>query len=192
MVGNDIVDLKQATLESNWQRKGFLNKVFTLKEINSIKESEHPSAMVWQLWSMKESAYKINVQQYKYRFFNPKKIECTLLDPIHGVVKIGSDIYLTHSTKNNAFIYTVAVLNTVDDIQSEHFEIDDADYKNQHQICHLKLRQALAERLHVKKESITIKKDSFGTPNLYNNKKHIEISCSLTHHGNYGAYAISC
>ena len=32
MIGNDIVDLALAQKESNWKRKGFLNKIFTEKE----------------------------------------------------------------------------------------------------------------------------------------------------------------
>ena len=32
MIGNDIVDLALAQKESNWKRKGFLDKIFTLQE----------------------------------------------------------------------------------------------------------------------------------------------------------------
>ena len=42
MIGNDIVDLNLAKTESNWQRKGFLEKQFTDSEINEILNSENP------------------------------------------------------------------------------------------------------------------------------------------------------
>ena len=32
MIGNDIIDLALAKKENNWQRKGFLDKLFTPKE----------------------------------------------------------------------------------------------------------------------------------------------------------------
>jgi hypothetical protein len=32
MIGNDVVDLALAQKESNWKRKGFLNKLFTSVE----------------------------------------------------------------------------------------------------------------------------------------------------------------
>ena len=32
MIGNDIVDLDLARKESNWKRKGFLDKIFSLQE----------------------------------------------------------------------------------------------------------------------------------------------------------------
>ena len=39
MIGNDIVDLDLARTQSNWQRKGFLDKIFTKKEKNSQRRS---------------------------------------------------------------------------------------------------------------------------------------------------------
>jgi len=192
MVGNDIIDLKQAALDSNWQRKGFLSKVFTSKEIGYIQKTEHPFHMVWQLWSMKESAYKINMQQYKRRFFSPKKIECTLFDDLQdGVVKIDTDYYVTFSTKNMAFIHTVAVLTNMSKAQSNYFKMSDSSYKNQNQTCHSRLKDAVAQRLNIKKDSINIKKSILGIPKVYENEKPLDMVCSITHHGNYGAYAIS-
>ena len=35
-IGNDIIDLKLAKTQSNWQRKGFLEKQFTQKETTSM------------------------------------------------------------------------------------------------------------------------------------------------------------
>lgn len=190
MVGNDIVDLKQAALENNWQRKGFLNKVFTEKECAFIQNSEHPFLMVWQLWSMKESAYKINTQQYQYRFFNPKRIACILLDNAKGTVKIDNDIYNTISTVSKTFIYTVATLNNTNKIQSNCFKIEKAHYKTQHQTCNNQLQKTISQLCNVKSESISIKKNLLGIPKLYRNDEPLEIKCSITHHGNYGAYAI--
>ena len=190
MVGNDIVDLKQAALESNWQRKGFLNKVFTKNEKAYIQNSKDPFLMVWQLWSMKESAYKINVQQYKYRFFNPKKIECTLLDNVEGIVKINGASYTTFSNINNAFIYSIAALKNSDKIQSKYFKIDNSGYKAQHQSCKTKLKEAVSQWYNLEYESVKIEKSILGIPKLYKNGNALEIACSITHHGNYGAYAI--
>tara|TARA_R110000868_G_scaffold33567_10_gene121665 strand:- start:5185 stop:5760 length:576 start_codon:yes stop_codon:yes gene_type:complete len=190
VVGNDIVDLKQAALESNWQRKGFLNKVFTQKEYAYIQDSENSFLMVWQLWSMKESAYKINTQQYQHRFFNPKRIVCTLMDKAKGTVKIDNDIYNTFSTMDNAFIYTVATLKITNEIKSNCFKIKKAHYKIQHQTCKNQLKKAISQLCNIKSESISIKKNILGIPKLYKNNQPLKIKCSITHHGNYGAYAI--
>jgi phosphopantetheinyl transferase (holo-ACP synthase) len=59
MIGNDIVDLSLAPKESNWKRKGFLDKIFTKNEQLRIIKSDNPENMVWNLWTRKEAAYKI-------------------------------------------------------------------------------------------------------------------------------------
>ena len=58
-IGNDVVDFQYAQQQSNWQRKGFLTKIFTSKEQDLIAESENQEKAVWQLWSQKEAVYKI-------------------------------------------------------------------------------------------------------------------------------------
>lgn len=79
MIGNDLVDLKLAAKQSNWQRKGFLDKLFTPKEQGCILNSSNPFETVWLLWSMKESAYKAYLQTHNERFFAPKKLACNLI-----------------------------------------------------------------------------------------------------------------
>ncbi|WP_332368793.1 hypothetical protein [Spirosoma telluris] len=44
MIGNDIVDLTQAKQESNWQRKGFLHKLFTLMSNSLFRRQAIPNA----------------------------------------------------------------------------------------------------------------------------------------------------
>ncbi len=46
MIGNDIVDLVQARFQSNWKRKGFVQKIFTQKEQELIFSSKNPENMV--------------------------------------------------------------------------------------------------------------------------------------------------
>jgi phosphopantetheinyl transferase len=167
--------------------------VFTAHELEYIEKTKDPSRMVWQLWSMKESAYKINVKQYHEQFFNPKKIKCILFKGLKGgEVKIDNDYYVTFSKRKKDFIYTIATQKGNLRIKSAYFRFSDLNYYNQHQSCHMKLKEATSELLHIKKESIEIKKCSVGIPKLYKNGNLLDLDCSLTHHGNYGAYAISC
>ena len=79
MIGNDIIDLSVAKLESNWQRIGFLEKQFTEKEQQLILTASNPFVLVWKFWSMKEAAYKVYAQENEMRFFAPKKFNCLLI-----------------------------------------------------------------------------------------------------------------
>lgn len=112
MIGNDIVDLRQAMLESNWRRKGYLNKLFSAKEQNWILEAADQTQMVWLLWSMKESAYKIHSRRRNWRAFAPLKLICEDV-VIKGELVSGSVIcenlrFFTQSILSQHFIHTVA------------------------------------------------------------------------------------
>ncbi len=134
MIGNDIIDLAQSRIESNWQRKGFIEKIFTDEEQLLIQNYAEPEIMVWLLWSMKEAAYKIYNRQTKIREFSPKKLSCSL-DSLtsrnaSGKVICDKNIYHTKTTLSLESIHTVAVshfehLNNVIDVENKEIVKDE-------------------------------------------------------------------
>ncbi|WP_316845674.1 4'-phosphopantetheinyl transferase superfamily protein [Pedobacter psychrodurus] len=111
MLGNDIVDLVLAKTQSNWRRKNYLDKIFTAEEQLLISSSEKPDEMVWLLWSMKESAYKIYNRKTGIRSFAPKSLECTILSNTsltYGEVNIEDDTYFTKSDIQAEYLHTIA------------------------------------------------------------------------------------
>ncbi|MCF6348793.1 MAG: 4'-phosphopantetheinyl transferase superfamily protein [Flavobacteriaceae bacterium] len=190
MIGNDIVDLNLAAVQNNWERKGFLDKVFTKYEQDLIFSSKIPFTMVWILWSMKESAYKIHVQQTSKRFFNPKKLQCKLQSETEGVVEVNGEKYVTKSGINNSFIHTIASLKNNKKILSTTFELDDTSYITQHKESYKKLIGIVSKKWKLAVKDIHIKKNKVGVPKLFLNNKKLSTSFSISHHGHYGAYAI--
>lgn len=190
MIGNDIIDLKLASIQSNWKRKGFLDKVFTKHEQELIFDSINPFKMVWTLWSMKESAYKIYVQKHNNRFFAPKKIQCQLTSKTNGLVIIYNEEYITSSVFDANFIYTTATLNNDRSFINNHFKITNDSYSIQHYECYERLILVLIEKLGIQKQGIYIKKNKLGVPKIYQDAKQLKPSFSITHHGNYGGYSI--
>ncbi len=118
MIGNDIVDLALARKESNWRRKGFLDKIFTKNEQLSILNSDTPEIMVWNLWSRKEATYKIYNRKTKIRGYFPLQLECVDLEIVDGIqlgkVEINEAIYYTKTEIKAAYISTVAVVDFQD------------------------------------------------------------------------------
>jgi len=109
VIGNDIVDLTLAYKESNWQRKRFLDKIFTPQEQYQIRSSKTPDLIVWSLWSRKEAAYKIYNRQSGIRKFNPIHYECFNLEAEKVVF---DDLqYYTRTQISSGFIYSEAVVN---------------------------------------------------------------------------------
>ena len=190
MIGNDIVDLNVALVESNWQRKGFLSKIFTADEQELILNVKDSFKMVWLLWSMKESTYKVYEQQYGKRFFAPKKFQCKLSTESRGTVLINEEVYSTKSKINNDYISTIAISKSDDKVISANFELEDGSYKTQHSESYGKLKLEISLENNCSVKEINIKKNNIGVPKLFLNNKKLSTSFSISHHGNYGSYSI--
>lgn len=109
MIGNDIIDLDLARKESNWRRKGFLDKIFTLKEQALIHNDPNPELMVWNLWSRKEAAYKIYNRNTKIKGYFPWLLQCNYDNTNLGIVVIENFVYYTQTQITDTFIYTISV-----------------------------------------------------------------------------------
>ena len=114
MIGNDIVYLALARKESDWKRKGFLDKIFTEREQFMIHNALNPEVMVWNLWSRKEAAYKIYNRETGIRGYFPLELECYDLGIIDGIyfgkVTVRENVYFTKTKITSQFINTIAVL----------------------------------------------------------------------------------
>jgi phosphopantetheinyl transferase (holo-ACP synthase) len=166
MIGNDVIDLQQSRQESNWQRKGFLEKLFTTDEQLLIAQNPEPEIMVWMLWSMKEAAYKIYNRQTKIRQYIPKKLVCTVLSQnenyISGQVICLENIYHTKTKISNDSIHTIAIL-TADDFNNV-----------------------------IEIENKGISKDTNGIPYLLNTASNTLHDVSISHHGQFEKVVTFC
>lgn len=109
MIGNDIVDLTLAEKESNWKRKGFIDKIFTPQEQSLIKMAVNQEIIIWNLWSRKEAAYKIYNRQTGIRKYNPIQFECFDLNLEIGKVVFENQVFYTKTEISSEYIYTIAV-----------------------------------------------------------------------------------
>ena len=182
-IGNDIVDLKLAETESNWQRKGFLEKQFTQKEQDEILNSEHPFLKVWLFWSMKEAAYKCYTQSVEKRFFAPQKFECSLFSKEEGRVVYGDIKFYTTTSFNTFYLHTIAKVSK--EVSTCFSGIGSS------KTVQIDLKIKLAAITGVLSEEIEKRKTSVGAPLFYHQQKLLTKSCSISHHGNYGAFVFT-
>ncbi|MBV7269046.1 4'-phosphopantetheinyl transferase superfamily protein [Winogradskyella luteola] len=186
MVGNDIVDLKEAQNASSWQRPRFLDKLFTDIEQTYIENSNNPFTTVWRLWSMKEAAYKLFIQQNPDRFYNPKKFECRI-EKNSGIVKFQTFRCYVETKITSDYVLSEARC-IQNNLTSEVLKFEDKNQKMQSVMLKRMLMNALSETLKIPKTALIFRVSKLGTPSVsYNNKI---INVSLTHHGNYGAFAL--
>ncbi|EGV42854.1 4-phosphopantetheinyl transferase family protein [Bizionia argentinensis JUB59] len=188
MIGNDIIDLKETKRSTNWERRGFLDKIFTEKERKMISEAIDPFKTVWKLWSMKESAYKVFIQAGGKRFYNPKRIECRFEDGFDQV-SIGFLNLKTETISTDDYILSTAKM---DDADSKSFicNVPEIDIKEQSAFLKQKLITDFSTHYNLNLAYLAIKKTEVGVPKLLYKGKDLVVSFSLTHHGIYGSYSI--
>jgi phosphopantetheinyl transferase (holo-ACP synthase) len=180
LIGNDVIDLSLAKKESNWQRKGFLKKLFSNDEQQLILEALNSFEMVWRLWSMKEAAYKIFTQQYSVRFFAPKKFECKLMQDLNGVVCFKGQQFYTSSIINQHYIFTKAGFSKEETSYSGMVSPDQIDTM---------IKRKLNVLTSLKMSGIKQKKTKNGVPSYHYKTTLLTSSCSISHHGKYGVYS---
>ena len=181
MIGNDIIDLTFARLESNWKRRGFLEKQFTANEQKLILTAKNSFILVWKFWSMKEAAYKICVQQNETRFFAPKKFDCLIKSGKKGLVYFKNQIFYTSSIVNEKYIFTLASSEAETKAYSKIVkpELIDKTIKNKLEYC------SAFSALEIEQ-----KKSKNGAPSYYYKDILLTRSCSISHHGNYGVFSL--
>ena len=198
MIGNDIVDRAQARQESNWPRKGFLNKLFTIDEQRLIRAASDPDEMVWTLWSMKESAYKLVVRETGQHFFAPTKLICHL-SGIRSETSEGrvfyKRMYQTTSSVTEQYISTVAFSTSTLQVYTHTIvPFEQMNYQYQHRLILETLKQHYAARFSTAESRIKIQKNEVDVPTLVisdSSGRIIEKPISLSHHGYYGAFVVT-
>ena len=175
MLGNDIVDLNLAKIQSNWRRKNYLSKIFTEDEQQLILSAENPDVLVWVLWSMKESAYKIFNRKTNERLFNPLAFKCIILvlnnKVAKGLVKYNTLKILTRSELKPGFIHTIA---TDGILFSKKIKI----WSNQYHLNYPAIFNEQITDYHIYKNIHNLPE----VKNFHNNLLH---DVSVSHHGNY-------
>mgnify|MGYP001060399253 CR=1 FL=1 len=105
MIGNDIIDLRAAAMESNWRRPNYLSKIFTQAEQGLVNKAHNPDQIVWWLWSAKEAIYKIVNRQTLERRYAPLSFS---YHTENSFLHEGKE-YFIRSEITADFIHTIAV-----------------------------------------------------------------------------------
>lgn len=188
MIGNDIIDLKETKRSTNWERRGFLNKIFTEKEQKMISDAHDPFKTVWKLWSMKESAYKVCIQAGGKRFYNPKRIQCRFEDGFDQV-SIGFMNLKTETISNDDYIFSTAKSDDVD-AKSFVLKLPETDINTQSAFLKQQFISDFSINNNLNFDDLSIQKTQLGVPKLLYKGTDLGVSFSLTHHGLYGSYSV--
>lgn len=194
MLGNDIVDLQLASVESNWKRTGYLQKIFSSKEMDDIHSSIDPDKKVWLYWSMKETAYKCINRALQYRFYNPAKLTCAIDElsdnsDMQGIVQYQDFKIETYSRVTPEYISTFVRDPNIDHYKKT-LQLDSVDLKNPKQALRRKILAYLDQNNSQSASRFSILKDALGIPSLLDRKKDKTLPISISHHGRFGSFIL--
>lgn len=199
MIGNDVISLSASSDSLKYRCDRFMNKMFTAREQRFLKSKspDNLARWVWLMWSMKESAYKSYYKQFKKRYFIPKMFECYVAedqpeqDCLLGNVKTLFQDYSTQSYMLDDCIHTVTFIYERQVIHDYCFPIASSEYAVQAATVRRFLSQELAKLEGCSISDIQIIKDSRGIPQAIIQGEPSDFDVSMSHHGLFGAYAIS-
>lgn len=189
MIGVDIIDIAETKKTSNWERPRFLEKLFTPNEQKLIYASKNPFIMVWHLWSVKEAAYKLYTQIHPRRFYNPKHFQCNISNMCSKVNYKDFECFV-NTKMTPQYILSEARLIEYE-MTSRCIKLPCSSHTNQSQTTKEALLVSVSEEFKILKSKLKIVKSELGIPSIYHNSKKLNIGVSISHHGNYGSYAIS-
>jgi phosphopantetheinyl transferase (holo-ACP synthase) len=173
VIGNDIVCLAKAAAESNWQRKGYLAKICNPAEQQLILQCEKPSLMLWLIWTMKESAYKIINRETGIRSFEPLNLSCSIrhitAHTAAGAIKYQGKSIVSRSIISSDYIHSMASAT-------------------ERQLSAIKLKYAESQAGYQKhfnssQLSYHLTKDLHGLPQLQHRETGNFHPVSISHHG---------
>jgi len=188
VIGNDIIDLKINLKEDKASKLRYLKKICTDTEIEAICASNNPNLLLWRIWSMKESAYKIVAKKTGVRLFMPKRLETFIENEYLGKVFSEWGIFYTCSLvdEEGGKIVTdasedrnVVTYSAVESIDSEMYASVEVRKLLQNTICN-KLTSLEPAMLELKMQE--------GIPQVFVGREKMPICVSLSHHGRW----ISC
>lgn len=165
MIGNDIIDLRAAARESNWRRRGYLDKVFTPAEQEQVHTAPDADIMVWLLWSCKEAAYKIVHRATLRREYAPLKF-IVHVDGFSGKIIYGGEVFYFNTMITGDCLHTVAAVEE----------------------GLLEGGRVLSYRLHdpgIAAIEKMIVKDVHGVPSVWDAILNKKVPVSISHHGDY-------
>jgi phosphopantetheinyl transferase (holo-ACP synthase) len=212
-IGNDVVDLTKARNREKALDARFIDRVFSAAEREELFSAADRTALLWALWAGKETAYKIVRKLYYDARFAPRRYSVTLYGAqilekggvsstgvmLSGKVDTPCDTAHIGISVDADFIHCIgaddpcaldSVIWKVDRVSPpEDPFVDESSFVRRQAIGHLSMC------LHLNRKDIEIKRfkdaSGLGPPLVYVGGSPAEIGISLSHDGQFTAYAFN-
>ncbi len=199
-VGNDVVDLKDASNAGKSGDSRFLKKILTDAEIEYVKNADNPDLALWSLWACKETAYKIVKKKLPAVAFVPRQWNVVLKTNrskyAEGKVGIlGKGGVPVRLFSNPDYVHCVGTdnLKVLNKLIWRVEALPEKEKINPSLFLRRCVTHDLARRFSLNFHQIKIKRTKqdgeLQYPQVYIDEKKTNIDLSLSHDGRFVAYA---
>ena len=185
MIGNDVVDLRDADVAPRARHPRFDARVFAPPEARALESSPTPDRLRWALWAAKEAAFKAARKRDSGLRFSPVRFVAELEGP-RGRVRHGDLEFHVQLDVSEERVHALAA--HVGDPRAV-FRVAESEGDPSREVRDLALRM-LARVLGVPRRDLSIVKRS-GAPCLLRAGEPAAADVSFSHHGRFVAVAYS-
>jgi len=193
LVGNDIVDLRDAESQPEALHSRFDSRVFTPVEREALMVAASPHALRWTLWAAKESAYKIAKKLDSGARFLWREFSTHPTGEGRYVVVYASHHFDVRVDRTEEWVHAVATFASADP-RSAHGRVQagieglgdlNTDVS---QTARNVARAALGSLIELPPSQIQVVSDR-GIPVAGWQNRRLPVDLSLSHHGRFVAWA---
>jgi len=187
--GNDVINLKESLGYSKHKNISWIKKVFNPNEQAHIFQSDNPNLTLWQLWSCKESAYKVFVKLGRKRFLNALKISIDVENYTQNKFEINYMNWklFTNSQINSNYIHSVSSTCLLKNLDQGVFKFQGVSLEKGSRLIRSKIKDHVFSEYG--KKIFSFSKNHLQIP-IANTKDNSTIDISISHDEPYFAYTI--
>lgn len=194
-VGNDLVAFSGL---NSFNRPGYKQKAFTLREITNAAAYQDASVYFGTLWSCKESAYKVHLKMGARKAFAAGKYEVNLSQSNRGALSgtiqyEDATFYSTSMIVKEEYIHTICsnLPEGLDIATNKVKQISFSDYDHQNISAIELLKTHLCGSFKINPSEIDVHFDHLKKhPVIFFNSGNNHLDISLSHDGHYTAFAL--
>lgn len=192
MLGNDLIDLRLSDNQGKVQQPRLLQKICTPSELYYIQQQKDPHRALWQVWSCKESAYKVAIKRNYQPCYRPLELCVLPHNEQIAIVQTPIGVIHTRTLFTDQYLHTIATPHTaqIDQIQHRIWELPATNEQYSPEVLHQYYLAFVGEQLQLPIASLQIRKNVLHIPQVYCQEKVLPCDISISHDGNFIAVAL--
>jgi len=108
LIGNDVVDLRDAGAQAGARHPRFDERIFAPEERATLAADDCPDRLRWIFWAAKEAAYKVARKRDRACVFSPVRFVVKLSASSEGVVELGAARFPVRVMASSGVVHAVA------------------------------------------------------------------------------------